>query len=58
MLSNYLQNPATVMERLTNHIPAESVVEIIKKTGQVLRDLDPALTLDGGNRNSSNGSVD
>jgi hypothetical protein len=57
MLSNYLQNPATVLESLTNHITAESVVERIKKTGQVLRDLDPDLTLDGENRNSSNGSV-
>jgi hypothetical protein len=57
MLSNYLQNPVTVLGRLTNHIPAESVVERIKETGQVLRDLYPALTLDGENRNSSNGSV-
>ena len=57
MLSSYLQNPATVLERLTNHIPAESVVEKIKETEQVLRDLDPALTLDGENRNLRNGSA-
>lgn len=57
MLFNYLQDPATILERLTNRIPHESVVERIKKTGQVLRDLDPALKLDGENGNSSNESV-
>lgn len=57
MLSNYLQNPATVLERLTNHISPEPVIEKVKKTKQELRVVDPALTHGGGNRDSSNESV-
>jgi hypothetical protein len=57
MLSNYLQNTATVLERITNHIPPEPAIEAVKKTRQVLRDVDPALTQGGEKRDSNNGSV-
>jgi hypothetical protein len=56
MLFNYLKNPATVLEKLTNHIPPEPVDETIKKTSQVLRVVDLALTHGGDNRDSRNGS--
>jgi hypothetical protein len=57
MLSNYLQSPATVLEKLSNHIAAKSVETRVKKIEQMLQDLSIALKIPGDDRNVRNGSA-